>query len=218
MAGKVKHAVHKGKPILAVWWPDKLRSRVRIHSDEDGHKKKLMVELSMLDGTWETVRAAMIEGEALASVSAQSFEALAQEYYNGWVQSHNKSIKPKKSFLDRFKIRFRNVPPRAFRMLHADHYVSWRQKSGVVNASINREIACLKHMFSWATTRGYVDRSPIAAFELLEEQEWAGPKPTDEIVKAVFEKLDPRFLPIFTSHQGDGRQARRGPWPSALDD
>lgn len=134
MAGKVKHAVHKGKPILTVWWPDKLRSRIRIHSNEDGQRKKLMIELSMLDGTWETVRATMVEGEASAPSNPQSFEAMAQEYYDTWVKSHNKSTAAKKSFLGRFKSRFRNVPPKAFRMLHADHYVSWRQKSGVTNS------------------------------------------------------------------------------------
>ncbi len=205
---KVKCAVHKGKPVLTVWWPDRLRSRIRIHSDEDGQRKKLMVELSMLDGTWETVRVAMMEGETSAPVNPQSFEGVAQEYFDSWVTTHNKGTAAKKSFLKRFKSRFRNVPPKAFTMLHVDRYVGWRQKAGVSNASINREVATLKHMFTWALSRGYVTRNAIAPFELLEEQEWAGPKPTDEIVKAVFEKLDPRFVPIFRVIRETG--ARRG--------
>jgi len=208
MSDKVRFAVHKGKPILTVWWPDRLRSRIRVHSDEEGQRKKLMIELSMLDGSWETVRASMIEGEPSAPMNPQSFESMAHEYYAPWVAPHNKSAASKKSFISRFKGRFRNVPPRAFRMIHVDHYVSWRQKAGVANSSINRELACLKHMFTWAVSRGYLDRNPIAAFELLQEQEWAGPKPTDEIVNAVFEKLDPRFLPIFIVIRETG--ARRG--------
>lgn len=63
-------------------------------------------------------------------------------------------------------------------------------------------------MFTWAASRGYLDRNPVASYEMIEEQEWAGPKPTDEIVKAVFDKLDPRFLPVFTVIRETG--ARRG--------
>jgi len=120
----------------------------------------------------------------------------------------NKSTAAKKSFLTRFKGRFRNIPPKAFRMLHADRYVSWRRDAGMSNSTINRELACLRHMFAWAAKRGYVDRNPLKALELLEEQEWAGPKPTDEVVQAVFDKLDPRFLPIFVVIRETG--ARRG--------
>src|SRR5512143_1916395 len=81
---------------------------------------------------------------------------------------------------------------------------------------INRELACLRHMFPWAAKRGYVDRSPLEALALLEEQEWAGPKPTDEVVQAVFDKLDPRFLPIFVVIRETG--ARRSARDSALAD
>ena len=103
MAGKVKHAFHKRKPVLTVWWPDRLRSRIRFHSEEDGERKKLAA---------------------------------------------------KKSFLKRFKSRFRNVPSKAFNMLHVDRYVASRQKAGVSNASINREVACLKHLFTWQPLEG----------------------------------------------------------------
>ena len=53
-------------------------------------------------------------------------------------------------------------------------------------------------IFAWAVKRGYLATNPIAGMEKLQEQEWAGPKPTDEIVQNVFEKPDPRFLPVYT--------------------
>lgn len=205
---RVRFTVHKGKRVLRVWWPDRIRSRIRVYSDEDGKRKELMIKLSLLDGSWEAVRANLIDGEtSSAPVHPQSFEGMAQEYFDSWVATHNKGTAAKKSFLKRFKSRFRNVPPKAFRMLHVDRYVTWR-KGKVSNASINREIACLKHMFTWAVSRGYLDRNPIAAYERLEEQEWAGPKPTREVIKAVFEKLDPRLLPVFIVIRETG--ARRG--------
>ena len=209
MADRVRYATHKGKPVLTVWWPDRLRSRIRYSSEEDGKRKKLMIELSTLDNTWEAIRASMLEGDTIsAEVHPQSFEGLAQEYYDSWVCTQNKGRAAKKSFLKRFKSRFRNVPPKTLTMLHVDRYVAWRQKSGVTNASINREVACLKHMFVWAISRGYITRNAVGSWERLQEQEWAGPKPTEEIVKAVFVKLDPRFVPIFTVIRETG--ARRG--------
>lgn len=166
-----------------------------------------MIELSLMDGTWETLRAAMLEGEAKPP-DALPFQAVADEYYRSWVMARNKSTAAKKSFLARFKSRFRNVPPKAFRIMHADRYISWRRDAGMSNSTINRELACLRHMFVWAAKRGYVERNPLEALELLEEQEWAGPKPTGEIVQAVFDKRDPRFLPIFVVIRETG--ARRG--------
>jgi integrase len=208
MRNKVRIAVYRGRPILRIWWPDQLLSRVRFHANADGEKKKLMAELSMLDGTWETVRATLLESGESTPVNPLSFEGVAREYFESWVSTQNKGVAAKKSFLKRFKSRFRNVPPKLFTLLHVDRYAAWRQKAGVSNASINREIACLKHMFTWAHSRGYIARNAIASFEMLEEQEWAGPKPTDEIIKAVFEKLDPRFVPIFIVIRETG--ARRG--------
>ena len=63
-------------------------------------------------------------------------------------------------------------------------------------------------MFTWAAKRGYLEANPLAGMERLREQEWAGPKPTTEIVEAVFEMLDPRFLPVFIVIRETG--ARRG--------
>jgi len=167
-----------------------------------------MIELAILEGTWETIRASLIEGESSVAASPRSFQSMAQEYFDDWVKPRNKSLAAKKSFLERFKSRFRNVPPKAFRILHADHYIRWRKEAGVKHSTINRELACLRHLFTWANSRGYVDRNPIGGLEKLKEQEWAGPKPTEEIIRKVFEKLDPRFLPIFIVIRETG--ARRG--------
>jgi integrase len=185
-----------------------MRSRIRFNSEEDGNRKMLTIQLSFLDGTWATVRASLLDGERKVAANPLSFAALADEYFKTWVETHNRSLASKKSFLKRFKKRFRDVPPRAFRMLHADRYIAWRKADGKTNATINRELACLRHMFAWACRRGYVDRNPLEELELLKQQEWAGPKPTAEIVGKVFEKLDPRLLPVFVLIRETG--ARRG--------
>ena len=56
---------------------------------------------------------------------------MTDEYYETWVITHNKAASCKKSFLERFKRRFSSVPPQAFRLIHVDQYVRWRQKAGL---------------------------------------------------------------------------------------
>lgn len=63
-------------------------------------------------------------------------------------------------------------------------------------------------MFAWATKRGYLAANPLSGLEKLHEQEWAGPKPTDEIIEKVFAKLDPLVLPVYIVIRETG--ARRG--------
>ncbi len=121
--------------------------------------------------------------------------------------SHNKAIDSKRCHLERFKLAFVRMQPRALSLSHVDRYISGR-KADVSNATINREIACLRHMLGWALRRGYLLRNPLDHWERLQEQEWAGPKPTAEIIEAVFARLDPRFLPLFTVIRESG--ARRG--------
>jgi len=59
----------------------------------------------------------------------------------------------------------------------------------------------------------FVTRNPLAGFEKLKEQEWAGRKPSDDVIEAVFTKLNERFLPIFRFISNTG--ARRGDVPSS---
>ncbi len=205
---KVHLTHHKGHPCVDAEWPDGLRSRIRIKPNQNGEELLLRIQLALLDGTWPAFRASFIAPANDRQANPGSFKAMADEYYKTWVLTHNKAASCKKTFLERFKRRFRSVPPQAFQLVHADSYVRWRQKAGLKNASINREMSTLRHMFTWAVKRGYIETNPLTGMEKLQEQEWAGPKPTAEIVQAVLDQLDPRYLPIFTLIRETG--ARRG--------
>jgi site-specific recombinase XerD len=120
----------------------------------------------------------------------------------------NRSVKSKKTFLQRFKERFGHLPIRTLELQHADKYIGWRKTAGVKNSTINRELACLRHMVEWAVDRGYVDRNPFRRLEMLEEQEYAPLRSTDEIIEAVFAELEPHVCPVFVLIRETG--ARRG--------
>ncbi len=136
------------------------------------------------------------------------FRDIADLYYMDYVATHNRSAKGKKSFLERFKAAFGRLPFRGMTLQHVDKYIATRKEDGVTNATVNREISTLRHLYEWGMKRGYANRNPVALVEKLEEQEWAGPRPTDEVIEAVFAQLDPSFLPVFTVIRETG--ARRG--------
>ncbi len=50
-----------------------------------------------------------------------------------------------------------------------EEYILKRKKDGVSNATINRELACLKHMYTLAIRWGDATKSPVRFIQLLEE-------------------------------------------------
>src|SRR5262245_7150321 len=167
-------------------------------SEEKAKELDLRIQLAMIDNTWDNLPTTLQMADAPKAIPAGLFRDVAEEYYQQWVVPRNKSAASKRTFLDRFKKRLGHLPVRTIRMRHADAYVAWRQKAGLVNASINRELSCLRHLFEWAVDREFINHNPLVRLKKLDEQEWAGPRPTEEVVQAVFENLDPRFVPIFT--------------------
>ena len=114
-----------------------------------------------------------------------------------WVKTHNRDSRNKERHLRDFKSRWGNLPIRAFGISHADEYVKGRTGK-VKNASINRGLACLHHLMAWATKRGYLRENPLAGYEKLKEEPYVRRRVTPEIIKAIFDKLAPLFVPVFT--------------------
>jgi integrase len=181
------------------YWPDGRRTRLRCENESKANELMLRIKLAELDGTWMGLRGVLLgkPDEDVVNLSKGPFTAVADKYLTDHVMVHNKAFRAKQSFLNRFKKRWGTRQFRSINLGDIDGYVSNRQKEGVCNATINREIACLRHLYSWGRKRGFVACNPLADFEKLGEQEWAGPKPTDEIVEAVFAELDHQFVPVF---------------------
>ena len=54
-------------------------------------------------------------------------------------------------------------------MLYVEDYIGNRLKEGVSNATINRELACLKKMYNLAIKWGEAKRNPVIDVEFLKE-------------------------------------------------
>ncbi len=65
-----------------------------------------------------------------------------------------------------------NVPVREFRRAHANKFVECRRKE-VAPATVNRGLAVLKHMFTFAVETEVIESHPLLRFRLLPEPEKA---------------------------------------------
>jgi integrase len=115
-----------------------------------------------------------------------------------YVESNNRD---KESKINRISILGRKFNSKQSAMLtthDVTHYVSYRKRSGASNGTINRDLAVLRHMLSWAAREGYISSKDIPDIHKLKEVKWEGQRPTEEIIDAVFEQLDARVVPLFT--------------------
>ena len=164
--------------------------------------------MAMVEGTWSTLRATLEENVGKPELVVGCLSAVADEYFQDWVEIHNRSVHSKKTFLGHLKGWFGQLPIRSLELRHADKYIGRRKEAGVMNSTINRELACLRHMVEWAVDRGYADRNPFRRLEIRKEQEYAPLRATDELIEAVFAQLEPQVLPVFVLIRETG--ARRG--------
>lgn len=183
--------------MLDISWPDYLRNRIRLPDDErKANELRLRIELAIADGSWPGLRETLLAKKSPALITG-FFGAVADEYFKSWVEVHNRSASSKKTFIERYKERWKSLPIRALGIRHVDDYVKSR-KSKVKPATINRELACLRHMFGWAVKRGFLSENPLAQYEMLEEEPYARERVSEEIIEAVLAKLPPLFVPVYT--------------------
>jgi integrase/recombinase XerD len=176
-------------------WPDGMRTR-KTMADEDTAiriNKKIEVACCDEDRIWKKLRKELrLEGGIL-----QGLSEFADLYFESWVVANNRSQASKKSLLKTIKAHFGSTPIDSIGNMNLDKFVAARRKAGVKNATINRGIAALKHMYSWGVKRGYLESSPIASFELLEEVEWVGERPDEAVIDRIIANVQPEARPIF---------------------
>ena len=109
-----------------------------------------------------------------------------------------------------------HIPVTDFGPLDLASYVKWRKTHStdgmttkvISNATVNKDIVIAKHMMSWAEELGLISENPIFRFRRLPEETIERSKPTDEIIDAVFSKIDELVKPVFVFLRETG--VRRG--------
>ncbi|HEY2932103.1 MAG TPA: site-specific integrase [Acidobacteriota bacterium] len=192
--------------IVDTIWPDGVRTRPKFRSLKKAKDRKLRVRLAVKDGSWQRFRE---RTKTKYPAAGLPFKELVAVYTSEYVEVENDAKVTKKcrlKFLEKF---FRLTPADSICPAHVTAYKRWRKTprkkpkgqevKTVKNATINRDLAVLRHMLGWAKQQHHIRRNRLVdGIKMSKEAVVERPRPTDDIVDAVFAKLDVRAEPMFT--------------------
>ncbi|HEY2930886.1 MAG TPA: site-specific integrase [Acidobacteriota bacterium] len=188
---------HRGKTIIDTRWPDGTRSRTVALDEEAAGNLDLRIRAAKLDGSWRELRDRL----SPALDRYLIFKKYAKFYMREYVASHNRSRKYKRQRIRQLLKVFRHLRLDAIGPHHVSQFIRRRKKQGVSNSTINKDLHVLHHMFVWAAKQRIIKRNVFEWFDeidKLEEIEVKRPRATDEVLDAIFAKLDKRVYPLFT--------------------
>jgi len=148
-------------------WPDGKRFTRVVPNRTIGKKLLARIEESIAMETWRAFRQELNRrGDAPVTVSDLETEYLAYcSIKNRRPEFKRLSMKPIKAILG-------DVPIRELSRAHVHDFRDARSKQ-VGPASVNRNVAVLKHLFSFALDKGYIDTHPLIKFSMLPEPKQA---------------------------------------------
>lgn len=180
---------------LDLRWPDNIRSRYFRRSMQEISDLETRIRASILEKTWEVLRQSL--AAATSPLAPVKFSKLADLYVEEYVKVYNRGTAQTENRIERLKDRFGSLPASSINSEAVMKYVSTRQGK-VKNRTINREISILRKMMAWAKAKRYLAADRLVELEALSEQQWDGPRPTEDILDAVFVHLRADVLPLFT--------------------
>ena len=151
---------------LDVTWPDGSRNQVQM-PDEDLARlwdDRIRLSKRMGEHDWRRVREDLlrrIEKELL-------FRELTGKYETDYVSKSNRDKKTKASRIKTLVKAFGSKPTGSISGQDVARYRSRRQKD-VTNATVNREVSVLRHVFAWAIENGFAIENPAASVAKLKE-------------------------------------------------
>ena len=80
---------------------------------------------------------------------------------------------------------------------HLHKYVQWRKSAGLSEATVNREIAVIKHLLNYAVDCGVLKANPVEKFKLLKEERRERPRVSYVDINRVIDAVRPDCRPLF---------------------
>lgn len=187
--------VHKrdGRIIVDTIWPDGKRTRRQALTDKQANDLNTRIRASRIDGTWRDLRAKL----NMEDSEGMTLEEAGKIYLEQYVKQKNRETRSKKSRLAILNREIGKILLTEIDQLAASKFAAKRQKSGVSARTINRDIAVLRHLLTWAMKNHLIESNALSEWDRLAEKPFEGMRPTEEIVDAVFEHLNETVKPLF---------------------
>ena len=162
---KTKDRRGRRRYVVSKYWP-KGSGRLRMYAPNYRSAQALQtrVEASILDGTWEQLKQELAGAKSEIWTVRSFYERFLDEY-----------CKPRLRSWRRYELSFEslnavlgNIPLKEFQRKDLHRYVAKRKKQ-VKPATVNRDIAAISKLFSYALECGEVDTHPLVRFPKLKE-------------------------------------------------
>ena len=166
----INRVTKRGKSRIEVRkrWPD--GTTFRRHMPNMTAAKQLLseIEVAIARGVWPDFKQNVC-GNGQDQSKDLTLEEFAKIYLEQYCRLYNRRPDFKEQALTSIVRIVGGVPLQDFRLFHADKFVSVRSEE-VTLATINRGLAVLKNMLTFAVKRGYVESNPLVGFGKLPEE------------------------------------------------
>lgn len=178
------------------------RWRRRYPTTEKAKEVYHRLKAAVAAGTWaKTIQE--IEGNRSNVVTVSEIKDL---YFDQYCKVNNRAVGTKKSRLKVLMEHFGNIPVDQLCHFDVTRYNSARKSrgakgknpKGVGNRTINRDLAVLKHMLTWAKEQGLIPDNPLANIRKLKEVSPAPPMGLWKAIGEVFRHLEASVKPLVT--------------------
>ena len=197
----------RGVWIIDLPWPDGIRKRITMPDEKKANEISLRFQSARVDGTWRELRKKLGMEERN---QVMTFEEFGSVYLEEYVKSYNRAYKGKASRIRILGQKLGRIPIDSIQSQNITQFVNWRKRKNLNNRTINRDLIVLGHMLSWGVREHYLESNPLPEIQKLREIQWVGQRPTEEVLDAVFEELDPRVVPLFIFLRETGCRLEEG--------
>ena len=171
--------------VVSKYWPDK--SRTRLYCRNMTLAKKLMARIdeSVVMGTWRKLKEELTGPWQDANPTIEEF---AEIYLTEYCRTRNTRPDFKQQALTSIVRILGQVRLKDLRRPHAYQFITTRSKE-VAPATVNRGLAVLKNMLSFAFEKELLDAHPLVRFRMLPEDEKALRVPSLEEERRLVESV-----------------------------
>ncbi len=162
---KAKDRHGRRRYVVSKYWPSG-SGRLRMYAPNYRSAKALhtRVEASILDGTWEQLKQELSGAKREIWTVRRFYERFREEY-----------CKPRLRSWRRYELSFKSlntalghIPLKEFQRKDLHRYVAKRERQ-VRPGTVNRDIAAISKLFSYALECGEIDTHPLVRFPKLKE-------------------------------------------------
>jgi len=153
--------------VVSRYWPDGTRYRRVQPSYAVAKKTMARIEESIAMGSWRELRAELTGAKLLANPSIAEF---AEIYLEQYCRPRNRHLRFKEARLRVLIPALGNIRLKDLTRGQVYEFVA-RRSNDVSNATVNRDVAVLRNLCTFAVERGILEHNPLFGFKSLPVQE-----------------------------------------------